>query len=107
MAPPTPHPPFFCTECEYSSIKSGNMRRHFYKYHPGSNQVPLEKHILEVRYPGVDFDGEVQRYLDRKETVWTMMDKGYRLTRYLRLLGVLRSVYEDVGVQNTIKYGSN
>lgn len=106
MAPPTPHPPFFCTECDYSSIKSGNMRRHFHKYHPEANQAPLEKHILQVRYPTVDFDEAVQRYIDRKETVWTMMHKGYRLTRYLRLLGVLRSVYEDIPIHATIKYGS-
>lgn len=97
---------FKCPWCETQILHSGQIRRHKARHHPEEDIKVLERSIIMQRYPDFDLDQAMQDYVDKKETVWTLKKKGYRLMKYIRMLGILRSYGEDVVLMRIWKNGS-
>jgi hypothetical protein len=63
--------------------------------HPEISEIAMERHMMETRYPELDIDAMVQRYVDRLETHIGLLEKGYYFKKYLQVLGVLRDWRRD------------
>lgn len=92
------HKRYLCPICDDGKTREGkDLRPHVRRHHPDITALELERHIALSRYP--DLDALTQRYIDRLETLMTLLDKGVFLKKYLQTLGVLRDYRADLSIQ--------
>lgn len=98
------HHLYNCPWCKDDKMHKGStvLRVHVRKYHPEITEVEMEYYIAKSRYPNLD--ELVQRYIDRLETLMTLLDKGYNFKKYLDALGVRRHWLVDLSIQGLHKH---
>lgn len=82
---------------------SSDFRVHVRKYHPEISEIELERYMVGFRYPHVDIDRIVQRYVDRLETMMGLQNQGIFIKKYLQTLGVARDYRADLSLMGLHK----
>lgn len=102
-----PYPPiirFVCPHCGDGKTRDAqNTRIHIRNYHPEISEVEYERYIVGCRYPTIDIEWLVQRYVDRLETMVGLQRKGIFVKKYLQTIGVARDWRADLSLMGILK----
>ena len=102
-----PYPPilrFVCPYCENGTDRDAQtFRRHIVNHHPDISELEYERYIVGCRYPTIDIEWLVQRYVDRLETMIGLQRKGIFIKKYLQTIGVARDWRSDLSLMGILK----
>lgn len=97
---------FDCPYCEESKKgkpkKPQDFRLHVQAKHKEIPAAQYERYLVQCRYPTLDIDALVARYVDRLETMIGLQYQGLFIKKYLKTIGVARHPQADKGLMGIL-----
>ena len=91
-----------CPGCDYSTFKSENIRKHCLNSHKEIAEIDLEFSLIQQRYPTMCIDSLILAYLEKEETMISLLKKKILPDKFFRVTGIKRSAQEDKGIMSVI-----
>lgn len=100
--------PYVCPVCGYASVIAEYQREHLQNVcwkHVRAED--LEYELVRQRYPGMDIDDLILRYLEKEETMITLLKKKILTKKFFETIGILRTSQVDKGIMSVISRRKN
>lgn len=95
-----------CPYCDYTNNRTYRLRLHNTYCHPDKHPFDLEYIIIKERYPNLDIDLLIVRYLEKKETALGLQAQGLFVKHFLTVIGVARRPAQDNSLHGAIKWNN-
>lgn len=94
--------PYKCPCCEYQNVKAVGVRMHVKRKHKEILDIDLEYDLVRQRYPDMCIDDLILRYLEKEETMITLLKKKILPKKFFETIGIIRTAQEDKGIMSVI-----
>lgn len=95
--------PYVCPVCGYASVKAVYQREHLQRNcWKHIRQEDLEYELVRQRYPDMDIDDLILRYLEKEETMISLSKKKILPKKFFETIGILRTSQVDKAIMSVI-----
>jgi len=91
-----------CNWCYAIMPTNYHINKHVREYHPEVDEIELSTDRLRTRYPDVDIEKLISLYVNKNESIKSLIFQGLSIHRHLKLIGVTRSRNSEISVHRTV-----